>query len=133
MGFEVSGIDHECIWWATVYRQIAENLVENAHLGPTAATVVKSFVRTIDLWRVLPLLTGLQDVDDAGDHLAVIGACTLCGFGKYGDIFAIQASDNKDRSFMATLRWHHESETEPQCKSIGPEPRHVCRGSELRL
>ena len=47
MGFEVGGIDHECIWWAIVCRQIAENLVENAHLGPATEAVVKGLMRPI--------------------------------------------------------------------------------------
>ncbi len=44
-------------------------MVEYAHPGPMTETVVKSFVRTIGLWRVLPLPAGLQLCLDLGHDL----------------------------------------------------------------
>ena len=51
---------------------------------------------------------------------------TPCGFGKYSNIFAIRALNNKtDHSWQCSVGTmnHHEFRTTPQCKSIGSELR----------
>src|SRR5690606_5510886 len=59
-----------------------EDAVEHAEPAPANEAVIEGLVRPVILWRILPLQTMLDDVDDAADDTAIIDAWNTVGQGK---------------------------------------------------
>mgnify|MGYP001796957448 CR=1 FL=1 len=72
MSLQVRCINHQRIGRAIARRQVTENLVEYAQLGPTSEAVIERLVRPIGLRRIFPLQTVLQNLDDPRNNATVI-------------------------------------------------------------
>lgn len=75
MGLQVSGINHQNVSGVALWLgQFIKNLFEHTILRPSPEAVVERFVRTVFSGGVGPLQSVLNDVDDAAQNLAIIGA-----------------------------------------------------------
>ena len=65
VSLQVRCIDHQRIRRPFAGCQVTEDSVENTQLGPASETIVERLVRTVSLWRILPLQTIFEDVNNA--------------------------------------------------------------------
>jgi hypothetical protein len=69
---QMRGVDHDPLGPSALRGQRHENAVKHAEQTPPYEAIVKSLMRAIRFWRVLPLQTMLDHVDDSADHAPVI-------------------------------------------------------------
>lgn len=77
VSFQVSGVDHDNVWFIGATRQAAKDAIKNALSRPTDKSIVKGLVRPINFRSVSPSQAISDDVDDSAYDTPIIGTLYL--------------------------------------------------------
>lgn len=84
MRLQKCAVHHQRITLSAWPRQFLKYPGEDAHPGPAGEPVVQGLVGAIDCGSILPAKTVALDVDDAAQHLAIVGPGAPSHLGKEG-------------------------------------------------
>ncbi len=72
VSFEVSGVDHDNVWFFSATGQSAEDAIKNTHSRPLHKAIVKGLVRSMNFRRIPPSQSNAHDVNNTTDDTPVI-------------------------------------------------------------
>lgn len=72
MRLQMRAVDHQPFQQSGRRRELGEDVGEHAEAAPADKPVVERLVRAIAAWRIFPLQTMADHVDDPADHPAVV-------------------------------------------------------------